>query len=218
MPKTALAVPNLKLQYINGTFCYAHKTVVVSNALSIVKHLDFCDYQPDTNNTDSPSPEETKLTWDGKLLIPAMENFFNHHPNFNIWVMTADSGFNDVPRYRYPFQNHGILPLITLNPRNTKQNFGKQGTNENGIPTCPKYPSLPLKWDGPCKCKNKAFRNKLICPKTTKLPAGKYVCSCEYKCTSSDCGRMFYIYPQDNYMTNTPIIVLIEKVIIFKTL
>ncbi|WP_434630856.1 transposase [Thermoanaerobacterium thermosaccharolyticum] len=54
MPKTASVDPNIKLQYINGTFCYAHKTIVVSNALGILRHMDFCDYQPDFNDyTDS---------------------------------------------------------------------------------------------------------------------------------------------------------------------
>ena len=205
MPKSASADPNVKLQYINGTFCYAHKAVVVSNALGVIRHLDLCDYQPDTNNTNLNSPEEAKLTWDGKLLIPTMDNFFNRHPDFNIWALTADSGFDHVPNYKYLFENRRILPVIALNPRNTKQNFGNPGFNEYGIPICPKDPSLPMKWDGTCKGKNRALRNKFICPKTTKLPGGKYICSCENKCTTSNCGRMFYIYPKNNYRVNTPI-------------
>jgi len=209
MPKTASVDPNIKLQYINGTFCYAHKTIAVSNALGVLRHMDFCDFKPDfnydTDNSEPASPEEVKLTWDGKLLIPAMENFFERHHDFNIYAMTADSGFDDVPNYQYLFENHGILPVIALNPRNTRQDFGKPGINENGIPTCPKDPSLPMKWDGSCKGKNRSFRNKFICPKTKKLPGGKYVCSCEDKCTTSDCGRMFYTYPKDNYRAHTPI-------------
>lgn len=68
-----------------------------------------------------------------------------------------------------------------------------------------KAPSLPMKWDGSCKGKNRSFRNKFICPKTEKLPGGKYVCSCEDKCTTSDCGKMFYTYPKNNYRVHTPI-------------
>jgi len=209
MPKTASVDPNIKLQYINGTFCYAHKTVAISNALGVLRHIDFCDFNSDFHdNTDIStlsSPEQIKLTWDGKLLIPAMENFFNRHHDFNIYALTADSGFDYVPNYQYLFENHGILPVIALNPRNTKQDFGKPGINENGIPTCPKDPSLPMKWDGSCKGKNRSFRNKFICPKSKRLSSGKYVCYCEDKCTTSNSGRMFYTYPKDNYRAHTPI-------------
>jgi len=77
MPKAASANKNIKLQYVNGTFCYAHKTVVVCNGLGILMHLDFCDNLPDysafyvSKNTDvyftdvSKSPDEIKLSWDG---------------------------------------------------------------------------------------------------------------------------------------------------------
>ncbi|WHE07784.1 hypothetical protein PGH24_03270 [Thermoanaerobacterium thermosaccharolyticum] len=58
------------------------------------------------------------------------------HRDFNIYAMTADSGFDDVLNYKYLFENHGILPVIALNPRNTRKNFGKSGINEDGIPTC----------------------------------------------------------------------------------
>ncbi|WKV08696.1 hypothetical protein Q2T46_14405 [Thermoanaerobacterium sp. CMT5567-10] len=57
------------------------------------------------------------------------------HRDFNIYAMTADSGFDDVLNYKYLFENHGILPVIALNPRNTRKNFGKSGINEDGIPT-----------------------------------------------------------------------------------
>ena len=62
-----------------------------------------------------------------------------------------------------------------------------------------------MKWDGSCKGKNRSFRNKFICPKTKKLSGGKYVCSCEDKCTTSNYGRMFYTYPKNNYRAHTPI-------------
>ena len=42
--------------------------------------------------------------------------------------------------------------------------------NEDGIPCCPKKPELPM----------------------------KRVCHCENPCTSSPCGRMVYIYPEQN--------------------
>lgn len=215
MPKSAEADNNIKLQYINGHFCYAHKTVVMSNALGILRHMDFCDNLPNpttSQDSDSPSdvspentPEEIKVRWDGKLLIPSMNNFFNHHPNFFIESFAADSGFDEPANYEYLFKEHGILPIIDLNPRGSKDGFGIPGINEDGIPTCPDDPTLPMKWNGPCSGKNRSFRNKFICPKTKKLAGGKYICSCESPCTTSSCGRMFYTYPKDNYRVHTPI-------------
>jgi hypothetical protein len=68
-----------------------------------------------------------------------------------------------------------------------------------------KDPSLPMKCDDSYKGKNRSFMNRFICPKTEKLPDGKYVCSCKDKCTTSDCSRMFYTYPKNNYRVHTPI-------------
>jgi len=171
--------------------------------------MDFCDSHFASSHQNhghpSTSPEEIKLLWDGKLFIPSMNHFFKFHPRFNIWAMTADSGFDDALNYKYLFEEHNILPIIALNPRNTKQDYAKPGINQNGIPTCPKDPTLPMKWDGLCKGKNRAPRNKFICPKAKKLPGGKYLCSCNNKCTNSDYGRMFYTYPKDNYRFHTPI-------------
>jgi hypothetical protein len=93
MPKAASADSNIKLQYLNGTFCYGHKTVVMSNALGILRHLDFCDHLsdypaaelpllPDDPQTkELPSPEEINVHGDSILLKPAMENFFKLHPS-----------------------------------------------------------------------------------------------------------------------------------------
>ncbi|WP_434630850.1 hypothetical protein PQ689_09940 [Thermoanaerobacterium thermosaccharolyticum] len=74
---------------------------------------------------------------------------------------------------------HGIFPFIVLDPRAAKEGFGIPGINDDGIPTGPKNPELPMKYDGSCKGKNRSFRNKFICPKTKKLSRGKYICSCE---------------------------------------
>ena len=121
----------------------------MSNALSVQDIWTFAilsQFNDDTDNSEPASPEEVKLTWDGNCLYLLWKTCFERHHDFNIYAMTADSGFDDVPSYQYLFENHGILPVIALNPRNTRQDFGKPGINENGIPTCPKDPSLPMKW------------------------------------------------------------------------
>ncbi|MGD9155991.1 MAG: transposase [Bacillota bacterium] len=218
MPKSASADSNIKLQYINGTFCYAHKTVVMSNALGILRHIDFCDHMPDCSAPELPpvpdnpqasglpSPEEIKVHWDGKLLKPAMENFFKLHPSFPITALTADSGFDAILNYDYLFTERQILPIIKLNPRSSND-FGIPGINADGVPTCPKDPSMPMVWDGSCQAKDRpqSMRIKFICPKTKKIRGGKYQCSCESPCTTSSCGRMFYTYPKDNFRAHTPI-------------
>lgn len=119
MPKHAEVDKDIKLQYINGYFCYAHKTVVMSNALGILRHMDFCDNStefmvpegdPKLTSPYDNSPEEVKLRWDGKLMIPSMDNFFSRHPDFSILALAADSGFDDAPNYKYLFKEHNIFP------------------------------------------------------------------------------------------------------------
>jgi len=208
MPKHAEADENIKLQYINGHFCYAHKAVVMSNALGIIRHLDFCDNIEAAFDTSDSSPEDSpeaiKVRWDGKLLKPSMDSFFKHHPSFSIKALAADSGFDDPHNYKYLFKEHNILPIIDLNPRNSNNSLPKPGINEDGIPTCPNDPSLPMKWDGCSGGKNRSFRIKFICPKACRHN-GKLVTSCENPCTQSLCGRIFYTYPKDNYRIHTPI-------------
>lgn len=59
-----------------------------------------------------------------------------------------------------------------------------------------------MKYEGIAKRKNGLIRHKFICPKVkwVKSSNGKYKrqCYCETPCTSSSCGRMFYIYPEKN--------------------
>ena len=57
-----------------------------------------------------------------------------------------------------------------------------------------------MKYEGIAKRKNGLIRYKFVCPKMKwiKVTKGKYKrqCYCEKPCTSSSCGRMFYIYPE----------------------
>lgn len=73
--------------------------------------------------------------------------------------------------------------------------------DENGIPCCPKDPSLPTKHEGSCKLKSGVTRYKLVCPKVVwekDLSSGKNhrVCKCGNPCTTSICGRMIYTYQE----------------------
>jgi transposase len=57
-----------------------------------------------------------------------------------------------------------------------------------------------MKTEGISKRKNGLIRFKFCCPKVkwikTEEGKQKRYCSCENPCTSSSCGRMFYIYPE----------------------
>lgn len=61
-------------------------------------------------------------------------------------------------------------------------------------------PDTPMKYEGIAKRKNGLIRYKFICPKVkwVKSDSGKYRRQCYYKtpCTTSSCGRMFYVYPE----------------------
>ncbi|WP_269212244.1 hypothetical protein [Thermoanaerobacterium thermosaccharolyticum] len=39
---------------------------------------------------------------------------------------------------------YGIFPIVNLNSRAAKEDFGILGVNEVCIPTCPKNPKLPM--------------------------------------------------------------------------
>ena len=92
---------------------------------------------------------------------------------------------------------------IPLNNR-SKLSSGEDYTiNVDGIPCCPHDPSLPMKPEGNTshlRCGLKTF--KFVCPKMSwdRCSNGKYhrVTHCDNPCTTSQCGRMVYIYPEKN--------------------
>ena len=75
---------------------------------------------------------------------------------------------------------------------------------ENGVPCCPHDASLPRKREGSrshLRCGLPTM--KFVCPKMKwvydKLTKkSKRVCHCNNPCTASSCGRMIYIYPEQN--------------------
>src|SRR5699024_12590308 len=76
--------------------------------------------------------------------------------------------------------------------------------NENVIPRCPKYPPLPMKREGSkphLRCGLPTM--KFVCPKMKwvydkETGKSKRVCHCDNPCTESSCGRMVYLYPENN--------------------
>ena len=207
MPKEAFSNNDIKLSYINGHYCYSNKVALVTNGLGIIRHIDFYNSDNSIDIADAKSAAEHKDDYDAKSLIPVLNNFFNYHPNFKYDYFLGDAGFDAIENYKYLYKDHGIIPIIPLNPRNSKS-IGKTGVNENGIPTCPEDDSLPMKFDGLSKEKGRPLRLKWLCPKSKKKAVkGKitYILSCENPCTTSPCGRMHHTYVDSDYRLNTVI-------------
>ena len=215
MPSHAAANPEIKQLYINGHFCYVFKFGIVTNGLGIIRHIsfynrDFMESHPDiVVEKKSDSPDEDKCAYDSKLLIPTLKDFFSKHPLINPNVFLGDAAFDTVQLYKdllsgdtFGDNRHFSKAYIPLNARSHLENVDYT-INENGIPCCPKAPSLPMKYEGTSKLRSGIIRYKFVCPKMQWIydkstQKAHRECHCENPCTSSKCGRMIYLYPEKN--------------------
>ena len=206
MPPHAAANPAIKQQYLDGHFCYAYKFGLVTNGLGIVRDISFFDKQfldahPDIAvEKKSDSPDEDKSLADSKALIPVLKDFFKKHPLINPKLFLGDSAFDTIDIYHELFNSlHFEKAFIPLNPKSDLKNPDCP-INGDGIPCCPRDPSLPMKPEGSkshLRCKLPSF--KFVCPKMKWVKEnGKFKrrTDCPNPCTSSPCGRMFYVYPE----------------------
>lgn len=93
---------------------------------------------------------------------------------------------------------------IPLNPRSNLSSECECPINENGIPCCPKDPSLEMKPEGKLITKSGIKKYKFVYPKMVwdynpQTQRTHRKCTCESPCTASKCGRMFYIYPEQTH-------------------
>lgn len=214
MPPHASANSAIKQLYINGHFCYVYKFGMITNGLGIVRDIsfynkDFLDAHPEIIvEKKSNSPDEDKSLSDSKALIPVLIDFFKKHPLINPKMFLGDAAFDTIAIYNDLFTNESLgfdKAFIPLNKRSSLK-YEDYTINEDGIPCCPKDPSLPMKPEGNTshlRCGIKTF--KFVCPKMKwdKCDDGKYrrVTHCENSCTTSLGGRMVYVYPEKNYRT-----------------
>ena len=204
MPKHSISNPDAKLAYLNGHFGYFLKCILSTNAIGLVRDVNFFD--SDNKLSNDLRPQDVKDSFDAKSLIPALETHFQLHSNFSYKYFLGDSGFDADDNYAY-LHKRNIMPIISLNPRNSKD-LPKIEFNEIGNPLCPYDPSLPMVYDGICREKNRADRIKYLCPKSKRVNIdGKlqYVLNCENPCTSSKCGRTKNLTINHNYRFNTSI-------------
>ena len=210
MPSHAASNPAIQQMYINGHFCYAFKFGIVTNGLGIVRDIsfynkDFLDAHPDIIvGKKSDSPDEDKSLADSKALIPVLKDFFQKHPLINPKTFLGDAAFDSIEIYKYLLEDTSIKKAyIPLNGRISLPGADCP-LNEDGIPCCPKDPSLPMKREGSkshLRCGLPTM--KFVCPKmkweyNKETGKSRRACHCENPCTDSSCGRMFYIYPEKN--------------------
>ena len=206
-PKVAASNPNVKLQYINGHFCYAQKAGIITNGLGIVRHLelfdeDFKQRHPEMQiEKQTNNPELDKEIGDSTSLKPILLDFRTKHPNFTYSTFSADSAFDSYDNFKFLLKDFGFSKaVIPINPRNSVTT-ADVNFNENGTPLCPKD-GTPLKPKGSSSESCRSTRLKFLCPKSklTKMSNGRYTyrCFCKNPCTTSSYGRTVYVSPDGN--------------------
>lgn len=208
MPTHASSNQEIKQLYINGHFCYVYKFGIVTNGLGIVRNISFLNndflkaHLDIVINKKTDSPDEDKSIHDAKAVIPVLKDFFEKHPLINPNIFLGDAAFDSATIYKSLLQDIKFSKAyIPLNSRSKLKNE-ECPINENGIPCCPHDNSLLMKPEGSSKRKNGLVRFKFSCPKVkfVKQDNGKCKrqCYCENPCTSSHCGRMVHIYPEND--------------------
>jgi hypothetical protein len=208
MPSHASSNQEIKQLYINGHFCYVYKFGMITNGLGIVRDIsllnkDFLNAHPDiVVDKKSDSPDEDKSLHDSKALIPVLNDFFKKHPLINPDVFLGDAAFDSGIIYKSLLHDIKFSKVyIPLNSRSKLKNE-ECPINKDGIPCCPNDNSLTMKPEGISKRKNGLVRFKFSCPKVKfvrqKSKKYKRKCFCDNPCTTSSCGRMVYIYPEND--------------------
>ena len=218
MPTHASANPEIRQQYLNGHFCYAYKAGILTNGLGIIRAIEFYDKDYFAAHPEielykkTDAPDEDKSVGDARLLLPLLKDFFRKHPLIDPVTFLGDAAFDSVEIYKallsgdtFGQKEDGTARIferayIPLNGR-AAQAGTDYTINEEGIPCCPRDPSLTMRPEGNTshlRCGLKTF--KFVCPKMRweKCEDGKHrrVCHCDDPCTASSCGRMIYLYPE----------------------
>jgi len=203
MPDTAEANPFVKQQYINGYFCYANKTGILSNGLGIVRGIYFFDEQfkrkhPEVVSQKTDNPELDKEIADSTSLKPVLSDFFEAHPHFRDTYHTflGDSSFDKYDNYKMLREDfHFQRMCIPLNPRNSKS--AHTDFDDNGTPLC-HNDKTPFVYHSLCRGKNRSLRFKYVCPKSVRIKGcSNPVCICDTPCTYKS-YKCVYTYPDKN--------------------
>ncbi len=201
MPDEADKALNAKHQYINGHFCYAFKTAVVTDGLGIVRNISFLDDDfkekyPNIISKKSDDPEKDKELADSKLLKPVLSDFFNAHANLSFSTFLADSAFDSYDNYSTLKNDFNFSRVcVPINPRNSKSSDSV--FNEFGNPVCP-LDGTQFICLGKSGGKNRSLRYKWVCHKS-KAKGNTRICTCKTPCTKSSYGKCTYTYPDKDF-------------------
>lgn len=203
-PDCAAANPAVKLQYINGHFCYALKAGILTNGLGIVRHIAFFDDDFKKAHTEiqigkrTSNPDADKELADSKTLLPVLRDFNNAHPSLHYTTFLGDAAFDSYDTYRALLGEHGFSRAVIPMSRRHSATRHDPLLDDSGIPLCP-HDGVHLKFHSICGGKNRSKRFKFVCPKTsyviTSAHGRSLRCNCENPCTTSKYGRCVYIYP-----------------------
>jgi len=203
LPETAYANANVKQQYINGHFCYAHKVGLLFNGIGIIRHIAFFDElfkdkHPEIVSQKTDNPDLDKEISDSASLKPVLSDFYEAHPQFDYYkTFLGDSSFDSYDTYsmlRNDFHFQRIC--IPMNPRNSTTAHGN--FDENGTPLCP-VDKTPFVYHSVCRGNNRSERFKYVCPKSVKIKGcSNPVCICDIPC-SNNSYKCTYTYPSKNF-------------------
>jgi len=203
IPKVATSNPAVKLQYINGCFCYAQKAGIVANGLGIIRHIelfdeDFKQRHPDIQIEKRTNyPEFDKEVGDSKSLKPVLLDFRAKHPNFRYSTFSADAAFDSYDTFVFLLNDYGFSKAVIPFRRKPPADVG---FNDLGTPLCPKD-DTPFVFDSKYQVKGRALRFKFVCPKTKWIATERghsRRCYCDTPCSDSLCGRTIYVCPYAN--------------------
>jgi len=200
MPKTALANPAFKLDYLNGHFCYGYKFSLLNNGFGIPLDYQFLDsdFYQSLQAPSFDSPEDQKYFYDNASLRPILNPFLSKHPNrFNTFL--GDSELDSYANFDYLQKNGFEKVFIPINPRASSPDGdgGAVSINDDGIPFCNRA-KLPFKKNGSENKPNASKRIKFICPLRKRL-AGKVCTTCSDKCVDAAGGRTVSVYPNSDF-------------------
>ena len=194
-------IQDARFFYINGSFNYAFKFVLLTNGFGVPRFVQFIDKEftskhDSLNHCFSGNPLKDKAIHDSILLEPVLNDFFKYLHFFNFHSFLADSAFDKVDHYNLLFDKfHFSKVFIPLNKRNSSSLDKDHISFEDDIPFCNKE-ALFFKYCGKSMGKGRSARLKFLCP-LSKFQNAKYRCLCKNPCTSSSYGRTVYTYPKN---------------------
>ena len=133
-------------------------------------------------------------------VVPDASKFTRFKQDFLLDLQSFDS----IEIYQYLLQETSVEKAYIPLKNKLKIEGMDYLVNKDGIPCCPKDPSFPMKREGSKSHLHCGLPTmKFVCPKMkweqdSITKKTKHVCHCDHPCTSSSCGRMIYLYPEQN--------------------